>query len=174
MRLPHPLQLQRNQYQRRQILLNTTVANDEPITFQFIDLNEIDPTFKPIDEGIYTLKVLKAELKTYTAKQDTKTQKTGDTGQFVKLQLAVVNDDNYAGRRIFPKPLFPGNRTFRALRKIMDATGVMQEVGMPIEDWLNLLSTVQPEFKTKVTQVPDRRNPDVIDNDVDWREVLPV
>lgn len=155
-------------------MLNTTLEDSPVVGFEFVDLNEIDPTFKPIDDGIYCLKVLKAELKAYTAKTDTKNQKAGDQGQFVKFQLAVVNDDQYAGRRVFPKPLFPGNRAFRALRKIMDATGIVQEVGMPLADWLNLLSTTQPEFKAKVTQVPDRRNPDVIDNDIDWREVLPV
>ncbi len=148
--------------------MSTAVA--DTVGFEYVDLNEIDPTIKPLTKDFYNLKILKAELKSTTYKTG---DKTGQPLQFVKFTLAIVDHPDFSGRRVFPKPLFEGQSTFKKLRKVMDATGVAQEPGTPLDAWLAVLSEAQPTFKAQVTQVLDRRDPNVLDNDVNWWEVAP-
>ena len=152
--------------------------------FEYTDLNEVDPSFKPIDADFYNLKILKAELKSFTYKQDSKNHAAGDPGSMLKLQLAVTQHPTYSGRRLF-EGLFFGARELRALRKIQDQTGVAQDPGSPFTDWVAKLNERQPVFKAQVTKGPDvdyRGNarsfeadgttPAVV-NKVNWKEILP-
>jgi hypothetical protein len=149
-------------------------------TFDYVDLNEVDPTFKAVDPDFYTLKVIKAELVEKEYKEGNKKGvPAGTPMQYVKFRLAVQDSDKFRGRQIFPKPLFPNGYTMRALRLVMDATGIQQTAGQALKDWLGDLSLQQPEFRAFVNQVADSRgnldangNP-VMDNDVDWRQVQP-
>jgi hypothetical protein len=169
--------------------LNTATAevvnvNAQPEGFSYVDLNDVDPTFKPVPTDFYTLKVLKAELKTFKYKQTTDRHNAGDEGEFVKFQLAITNHPEYAGRPLF-EALFPGRRELRALRLLMDATGVIQTPGSPIDEWLKSLSEIQPEFRCKVESTPDvdrKGNVRSIDpktgkpqdvNVVKWTEIVP-
>lgn len=115
-------------------------------SFDYVDLNQIDPSVKPVDQGVYTLKILKAEKKT---------SKAGDK-EFIKFDLAITNDQNFSGRRLWPT-LFPSDFTFKTLRKLMDVTGVAQDPGTDLGDWLKTLSEVQPEFKTLIRTYEDRK-----------------
>lgn len=157
---------------------------DQQLLFDYVDLNDIDPNFSPIPEEMYTLKILKAEKKDFNYKQGAK---AGQAGQMLKFHLAVADHPEHSGRRLFPS-LFPSNFTFRALRRLADATGIQQEPGTGIEQWLADLSEVQPMFKAKVTFLTKRvKNADgtwsteVVlndagnpsDNDVDWSEIQP-
>lgn len=133
---------------------NVAVAAS-PEGFEYTDLNEVDPNFKAIDQDFYNLKILKAELKEYTRKKDTKYHKAGEIDKYVKFTLAVTAHPNYSGRRLFESLFFGGSAT-RTLRKIQDFTGVQQVPGSPLADWLVLLSETQPVFKTQVLKIEDR------------------
>ena len=136
-------------------------------------------------QDFYTLQVLKAELKEATYKQTTKTHNAGDTCEFIKFQFVVKNHPEYTGRRIFVT-LFFGARELRALRKLMDVTGVQQTPGSMLSEWLQMLTEIQPEFKAQVTNEDDvdysgkgrtfERDGTTIAkiNKVNWKELLPV
>ena len=146
--------------------------------FSYVDLNEVDPNIKPLPTDFYQLKVLKAEVKEFKYKNATKGGKQpGDIGEYIKFQLAVTNNDTYAGRRLFPT-LFFGARELRTLRKLMDATGVIQAPATPIAGWLAQLAEIQPEFKVQVLLVDGKdAGPDgkpIPENQINWREILPV
>ena len=161
------------------------VTSGEVEGFDYVDLNEVDPTIKPVPTDVYTLKVLKAELKKSAYKQTTQYHNAGDPMSFLKFSLAITNHLEYAGRRLWPT-VFYGRSELRGMRLLMDATGVTQNPGSPIEEWLKTLSEAQPEFKTKVNCVPDvdkKGNVRSIDaktgkpqdvNVVVWTEVAPV
>jgi len=161
-----------------------TEVSNTPEGFSYVDLNEVDPSFKPLPTDFYSLKILKAELKSFNYKKTTANHIAGDPGEFVKFQLAVTDHPEYSGRRIF-ESLFFGRRELRGLRLLMDATGVVQSPGSPMEEWLKSLSEVQPVFRTKVECKPDINKdgtPRSIDpktglpqdiNVVKWTEVIP-
>lgn len=152
-------------------------------SFEYQDLNTIDPTMKPVDEGVYTLKILKAVRQTYV--------KNEKEGEFIKFHLAITNDHKFSGRRLFPT-LFMSDFNLKVLRRIMDNTGVVQVPGTTLDEWLKSLTEMQPEFKTKVLTYEDRKfvkgdkgvptgevrstlpngEPAPV-NAIDWREIHP-
>lgn len=153
--------------------------DNQLIDFTYVDLNEIDanPNFEPIPDSLQNVRVLKAEKKDYTLKKDRVNKQTGEliqaageTSNYIKFDLAVVGG-SYNGRRVFPS-LFPGKFAYQTLRRIADRTGVVQEPGTPIEAWLQSLTEIQPTFKTKIEVRKDASGAPV-DNNVDWRQVLP-
>lgn len=160
--------------------------NTEQLTFDYVDLNQIDPSFSTLPEDIYTLRILKMERLTYPKKVNG--VPTGEDGQRIAVNLAVADHPSLSGRRIF-ESLWPSNFTFRVLRRLADNTGVQQEAGAPIETWLQAVSEVQPliklkvGFRTKRVQNGDGQwTSEVIlndagkpqDNAIDWREMQPV
>ncbi len=164
---------------------NATVeVSNSPEGFDYVDLNEVDPSFKPLPSDFYTLKILKEELKGFNYKKTTDSHTAGDPGEYVKFQLAVTTHPEYSGRRLF-ESLFFGRRELRGLRLLMDATGINQVPGSPITDWLKQLSEVQPEFRTKVECKPDVNRDGTVRsvdpktglpqdiNVVKWTEVIP-
>jgi len=158
-----------------------SIAATEEVGFEYVDLNEVDPSFKPIPPSIYTLRVLKAERKAFTYKTG---DKAGTEGSYVKFQLAITDDPSYSGRRLFPA-LFSNARAFRGLRKLMDATGIQQEPGTTLDVWLAALTEAQPTYKQKVKYAAkynkETKQEEVVlndkgepaDNDVDWNEIQP-
>ena len=112
-------------------------------TFDYVNLNEIDPAQQLIPEGVYTLKLLKIELKEGVSKKD------GNPYQRVDVAFAVQDDDNFSGRRVWVS-LFEGESTLKQLRKLMDATGVAQTPGSPLTEWFQELSTIQPTVKGEI------------------------
>jgi hypothetical protein len=147
-------------------------------TFDYAYLGDVDLTFKPIPTNNYLLQVLGAGLKTVTFKRDTPEE---NEGQIVKLQFAVVDDPEYAGRRLF-ETVFPGSGGLRNLRRLMDATGVAQEETETIGGWLERLQDIKPFFnvlvqqkqsvRSKVPQTDEHGNP-VMENTVVWKEATP-
>jgi hypothetical protein len=120
--------------------------------FNYVNLQEIDPAFETLPTNLYTLQVQKAELKEFVYKPGS--EKAGQTGSFVKFQFVVVDHDTYSGRRVF-ETLFPSTFTFKGLRRLMDATGVVQEAGAPLTEWLGTLTNESPKFKIMVEQAED-------------------
>ena len=128
--------------------------SDFPELFDWVDLNEIDPVDRPLPRDVYTLKVLSLAKREFTYKKDTKTAKAGDTGQFISMALAVTAHPEYAGRRI-SETLFMRKQSLQILRRLADATGIAQEAGSTLDEWLKAMSEVQPEFKVPIIVVPD-------------------
>jgi hypothetical protein len=152
------------------------MSEKEALLFDYVDLNEIDPSFAPIPEDMYTLNILKAEKKDFEYK---KGDKIGQQGQLLKFQLAVAEHPELSGRRLF-ESLFPSSFVFRVLRRVADVTGVTQEVGSPLESWLEQLSEVQPSFKVMVEYKKDRAGVVILneagkpaENAVNWKTVQP-
>lgn len=121
----------------------------EPLNFEVVDLNEIDPSPDLLPEAMYNLRVIRAELRSGIS------QRTGEPYQAISLTLAVVDHDQYAGRRIF-ETIFPNVNSLKALRRLMDATGVQQQPGEPITDWLQRLVTEQAQFRGLVRELEER------------------
>jgi hypothetical protein len=128
---------------------NFTAASE----FDYVRLQDIDPSFQALEEDVYNLRILKAEAITYTAKKDTKTAKSGDEAVRYSLQFAVQGHPKYSGRRIF-ETLFPNDFTWKVFRRIMDATGIPQG-DLTISDWLVALTQTQPAVRLKVEATPD-------------------
>lgn len=144
-------------------------------SFDYVHLDQIDPSFTNIEEGYYNLKVITAEQRTYD-----NTAKGGKAGSFIKLGFAVQDDPKFTGRRVYPSAMFPNNFVFRVLRLIQDATGVNQNGDT--NGWLAKLQAIGPVLKLKVVIVPDTNfngtpNPKTMKadgspgdrNDIDWK-----
>jgi hypothetical protein len=148
------------------------VTNPDTAAFEYVNLNEIDPRQAKLPTGVYTLKILKAEF----VKGISKAKGTEYT--CASFAFAVTNDETFTGRRLFER-FFPGNFGLKAMRRIMDATGVQQVPGTHISEWLTELQTLQPEFKVMVQLIEDPRGeagPDgTVDkvNKINWFEVQP-
>jgi hypothetical protein len=149
-------------------------------TFDHIHLSEVDPNFSNIAPGVYTIQPQLASLAEFTYKQG---ERAGQTGQYVKFRFVVTDDETYSGRRLY-ESLFPNQMTFKILRRISDATGIQQETGEPLADWLTKLASEQPKFRVQIVEEPDLNRdgtPKALDvngdpvkvNKVVWKQVLP-
>lgn len=125
--------------------------------FDYLNLADINPEIAPVPEGSYNFRVVKAEKSSYTAKKDD--PKTGvvagDEMPLIQLRLAVMDDPEYTGRIMF-ESLFPNSETFRCLRLIQDASGVIQTGN--ITDWLTDLVNSQATFNAFVKAGVDKRS----------------
>lgn len=124
-----------------------TVGVAEEFSFEYTNLQDIDPSAKPIEEGVYELRVSRAELVAYT----------NDRGSGKRLSFAftVDNHPKYLGRKLFDT-MFPSEVTFKILRLIMDATGVVQERTETLETWCKKLVEEGANFKVPVSIVLDQ------------------
>ena len=113
--------------------------------FEFVNLNEIDPSQKGLPEGVYTFQIVKAAF--------VRKEATNDKPAYavVKLQFAVVDHPDLAGRRMFGD-FYMNDFNLKNLRRIMDATGVAQEPGEALPAWVERLGQVQPTFKIPVQE----------------------
>lgn len=141
-------------------------------TFEYADLNTIDPELKPIPKGVYDLQLRNIAKRSFTYKKDIPKRdiKEGDPGEFISVTFIVTNDDEHSGRRLTPT-LWPGDGALRVLRRIMDATGIVQESGQALEDWYEVLTQEAPFVRCFVNEGPDN-NGDMV-NRVVWRELQP-
>lgn len=115
--------------------------------FEYLNLADVNPEIQPIPEGEYTFRIISAERNTFTYKTDNpkKGISAGDASSYIKFGLAIVDDAEWAGRRVY-QTLFPDNNTPRYLRLIMDATGVAQDAGTTLDEWLASLVTERATF----------------------------
>lgn len=146
-------------------------------SFDHVDLKNVDPNFTPVPMGEYTLQVVKAERKEFVYKKANPVSgtKPGDTGNYISMSFAITDDDNFSGRRIF-STLFSGEGTFRNLRRLMDATGVIQEDGEGLIEWVERLGAANAVFKAtvEVIQEKDATGELVPKNAVSWKTLAPV
>ena len=155
-------------------------TNEMTFGFEHVHLNEVDPTFDVVPDDVYQLKFLKGEVLDFEYKPGNKKGiPAGTVGQRIKLSLMITNNDQFAGRRIWAT-LFPSNFTLKVLRRLSDRVGIPQEAGEDLPAWLERMSEIQPEFRTKVEASKDREGKVVLndygkpaENAVDWRTLLP-
>lgn len=121
----------------------------EAFDFDYVDLNLIDPEPEKLPAGMYTVQLAKAEL------QSGVSQRTGKPFQRITIQLVVQDDERFAGRRLF-ESLFAGEYGIKALRRIMDATGIQQQPGEPVAEWLKRVALERPSFKVMVRLEDDK------------------
>lgn len=125
------------------------LATQEALSFDYVNLSEVDPTQKALEEGFYTLKILKAAVQKGIGKTSNKPY------ECASFTFAVQDHPSASGRRLWER-FFANDYHLKAMRRIMDNTGVEQIPGQPLADWLEELSTVQPTFKVKIDLVEDR------------------
>jgi hypothetical protein len=157
------------------------LSTDTVESFDYVNLQDVDPSFQTLPTAVRTLQVAKAEIAPFTYKNG---PKAGTEGQRLAFTFVVTDDAEYSGRRIF-ESLFPGTFTFKGLRRLMDATGIVQTEGTPLAEWLAELQSESPKFKIQVIQEDDidRKTgaPKSLDikgnptkrNVLNWREVQP-
>jgi len=124
------------------------LMNDNFESFDYVNLAEIDPNQELLPANMYTLKILKAELKSGVSKA------TNEPYTNASFTFAVQDDPTYSGRRLW-ESFWPNSFGLKALRRIMDATGIQQAPGQPLEEWLKDLSIQQPTFKVPVKNEED-------------------
>lgn len=151
---------------------------DNIAAFEYAQLSEVDPTFKPVDQDVYTLEIVSGAASEYEVKAGSKAVEkgqaaVGDKARMYKFKFQIVDHDKFAGRTLFPA-YFPSDFTLKAFRRVMDATGFPQAPGQSISDWMKGYETLSPRarFKTLVS-VKASRNGDGQENEVSLKEVQP-
>jgi hypothetical protein len=150
-------------------------------SFDYVFLGDIDLSYKPIPAGVYTLQVVSSGTKEFEYK---KGEKAGTKGSKLNMQFAVTDHDEYSGRRVFAG-FFPNDFDLRSLRRLQDATGVLQEEGEPLTEWAARLAEIKPTFKIPVLltnakdfsrkgqdRLDENGNP-ILENTLNWKEVQP-
>lgn len=162
--LPKPSGILRSEFNTPGGYLPTNATQtmpNETLTSEFSHINimEIDPTFKPVEEGFYTLQV--NSLKSQTVKPQSG-KNAGKEVLVLKGSYTIVGDDRYSGRKFWKTFWTTSTYDLKDLRRQADATGVTQEAGQPLEEYAAVFETLVPpaEMKIFVGVEKDFRNPD--------------
>jgi heat shock protein HspQ len=117
---------------------------------EYFNIMDVDPNFSPIEEGVYKLRINKMTLKEFPKKDN-----SGESWRVVNGDFTVVDDATFSGRRLFPTFWLTNSFDLKSLRKIADRTGVTQEPTENFEAWLGKLTSIQPEFRSKIEVVDE-------------------
>ena len=143
--------------------------------FDYVVLNEVDPSFKAIPQAYYTLQVLDAKRGGGAYANDIKNKAgevikhAGDPFEYVTFAFAITDDPTYSGRRVWDT-LFFGEKELRYMRKLADNTGIEQKGSF--NEWLQALKETKPTLKTLVTEVASRRDPNTTENRISWKDIV--
>lgn len=130
------------------------MANAFSSTFEYPDLRQVDPEYSSIEQDVYTLKVLKLTLVEPDAEKAAAGKKPYVIGQF-----AVTQHPKHSARRLtkfFNNVIDAEKRDMKDLAKLAKVTGVAFQGGLP--QWCAEITSIGPEFKAPVLQVPDSKN----------------
>lgn len=111
--------------------------------FEYVNLNEIEPTAPLVPQGSYKLRLVGAEV------QDGASEK-GPWRRY-KVQVQVLDHPTQAGRRVYDS-FFQSPSKLRYLRKLMDATGIAQPAGVDVVEWFSGLPAQNPEFNAVIKE----------------------
>lgn len=119
---------------------------EEKLSFDHINLNEVDPSAASVPDGTYNFQVAGVDKKTYSNEKG--------QGEYISVRFAITDTESYNGRSFF-STFFPGKGSAKQLRLIMDSTGVGQESGTPIEEWLKEVQTANARFSCQLKTAPE-------------------
>lgn len=145
----------------------------EAVEFEHINIMEIDPTFKPIDEAFYNLQVNKLTPKVITPKAGKNANKAV---LVLNGSFTVVGDENFSGRKLW-KSFWASNPVdLKDLRRMADATGVTQSPDQTLSEYAGVFATLNPpaEFRVFVGQEKDYRDPEQTVNIIKFAQAQPV
>ena len=125
-------------------------------TFSYFNVMDVDPTFRPIDQGVYTVQLAKISGK---VKVPATGKMAGQETLMINATFIVTDDPTFSGRRLFQTFWIHNPFDQKILRKIADRTGVTQRPGESLEDWFIQLTQIQPKFKVKVDVVSEAAYP---------------
>lgn len=149
--------------------------------YQYFNIMDVDPSFTPLEDGVYELRINKLVGESYVPKSG---KREGEATIRIKGDFAVVNHNKFSGRRLFHTFWLHSGFDQKALRRIADRTGIGQDPSETFEAWLGKLTQSQPTFKVKVEVVPDMdyttKTPKVdeitgkpvMTNAINWKEVF--
>ncbi len=145
------------------------------VEYEHINLNEVDDTIKAVDPGVYTLEVNKLEPK-YVKITKAGSEYEGQEVLVLKGSYTIVDDEKYSGRKIWQDFFTPFKGAKIGLKRQMLATGVLQADGESLVDYAAQFASLNPpaRFQAPVTKEPDRRNPDVSSNTIQFFQAKPV
>ena len=90
------------------------------MSYEHYNLNEIDPGQKDVPDGTYNFRIGAVDKKAFVAKTG---ENAGQPGEYVNVRFTIVESPDFSGRGVF-SGFFPGERTQKDYRRLMDATGV--------------------------------------------------
>lgn len=123
-----------------------TTMSENQVGFDHINLNEVDPSAQSVPDGTYNFQVAGVQKKTYKNEKG--------EGEYISVRFAITDTENYNGRSFFAS-LFPNKGTAKQLRLIMDSTGVGQESGTPIDEWLTEVQQSGARFACELKTAPE-------------------
>lgn len=147
-------------------------------TFEHLNLSDVDPTFKPIPKAMRVLEISRFAPRKITVKKET-SQNFGKEMCLIDGRFRVVDDPEYSGRSL--PYTFWLNNTYdqKALRRLADGIGVMQEAGEPLDSWAQRVAQLSPPAKFKlfvdeVEEAPSDGEKAIPVNKLRWNNVVPV
>jgi hypothetical protein len=152
---------------------NGNVALEAPAEFDHINIMDIDPTFKPIDPGFYTLQVNKITPKVTEPKSG---KNVGKSLLMLNGSFTVVNHENFAGRKLW-KTFWTNNPVdLKDLRRLADATGVTQSPDQTLSEYVKTFEELAPpaEFNIFIGVEADYRDPNTMVNSLKFNQAQPV
>ena len=149
--------------------------------FEHVNLNEIDPTFKPVPKGMRTLEIAKFSPRTIVVKKET-SKKFGQTLALVDARFRIVNDPDFSGRSLSYTFWLDNQYDLKALRRLSDGIGTPQEAGEPLDVWVTRVGELAPpaQFKLFVDEVEDPASVDettgksIPVNKLKWNNVVAI
>lgn len=115
--------------------------------YDYINLNDIDSSSKPIEPGVYTLEINKLDP---VIRKPASGEFAGQEILVLKGSYTIVDDEKYSGRKFWED--FWTNRSVPLvfLKKQMLATGVGQEPDQSLSDWARQFEVLNPPAKVQV------------------------
>jgi len=151
------------------------MTNEMSNSFEYIHLNDIDPNFAPIETGVYSLQLKELKRRVYFYKADHPSVIAGDVaegevkGDRITSRCVITDHPELSGRQVW-NTLWPNQSTFKALRRLADATGIIQDDEEGFDAWLQRVEEEAPRFKCLVR---NKQKGNDIETSVDFFQVQP-
>lgn len=145
------------------------------LLFDHVNLNDVDPSAKPVPVGDYTFEVVGAGIKEYKVKTG---DNAGQTAQRIAFDVVIVNSDTMSGRRLFPS-MFPDSNSenqqdsfaAKQMRILANATGISQDG--TLEQWLTDLVENKARFAAPVVDKLDKTKTPTGDTQINFWKTAP-
>lgn len=123
-----------------------SVSENPGVEFDHINLNTIDPGFKPVDENVYNFEVNSIKPQ-YVKINKPDSPYVGKEVLVLKGSFTIVDDPQYSGRKVWYDFWTTNRYNLLEMRKLQDATGVAQPEGQTLSEWASGFGTLNPPAK---------------------------